>query len=329
MKLNARGGISILELGLYFPSFVVALYVCSRHGFRRSSGWIFTLILCLVRIIGACCQLATYDNPKSRGLLEAAIILDSVGVSPLLLASIGLLSRCIDSIKETSSFPLSAIYFRLLQLLITIGLILSIAGGSNSTTSNGTFKVQTTSKIGIILYIVAYVFLTLIALLTATKLSRAEMGEKRLLLAVILALPCILVRLAYSALAVLTHHHEFNLLTGSVAIFVIMAVAMEFIVIVIYLVTGWTIKVVATSSSQSRPIMSRPWKGNSDGAIPRQGGKGQESRKVGPVRAMVSHAGRQGGRRQGPIHALVGAAVAAAKESSAPKGGERGGDAVC
>ena len=92
MKFNARGGISILELIIYFPSIIAAVFICSRHGFRRSSGWIFTLILCLIRIIGACCQLATYHD-QSQGLLEAALILDFVGLSPLLLAALGLLSR--------------------------------------------------------------------------------------------------------------------------------------------------------------------------------------------------------------------------------------------
>jgi hypothetical protein len=92
MHLNARGGVSIAELFIYTPSLLLAVVVCSRHGFQRSSGWIFTLILCLVRIVGASCQLATYHG-ESSGLVKAAVILDSVGVSPLLLATLGLLSR--------------------------------------------------------------------------------------------------------------------------------------------------------------------------------------------------------------------------------------------
>ena len=92
MKFNSRGGVSIFELIIYFPALVVATIVCCRHGFNRSSGWLFTLILCLVRIIGACCQLATYHS-ETEGLLEAVVILDSIGISPLLLATLGLLSR--------------------------------------------------------------------------------------------------------------------------------------------------------------------------------------------------------------------------------------------
>lgn len=161
---------------------------------------------------------------------------------------------------------------------------------------------QTTSKVGIILYIVVYVALALTALFTSSKLSHAQSGEKRLLLAVILALPFILVRLVYSNLAALTHFHDFNLLTGSVAIFAIMDFAMEFVVVLIYLATGWKTNVI--SASQRGPIMSCPWKGNLHGAISRPGGRG--------------------GRRQGPIHGLVSAAVAAAQQQTAQQRSDGG-----
>jgi hypothetical protein len=92
MKFNGQAGISVAELIVYFPALIVATVICIRHGFDRSSGWIFALLLCLVRIVGACCQLTTYHN-KSVDLLEATIILESIGISPLLLATLGLLSR--------------------------------------------------------------------------------------------------------------------------------------------------------------------------------------------------------------------------------------------
>ena len=92
MKFNSRGGVSIFELVVYFPALAVAAVVCGRHGFGRSAGWVFTLILCLVRLVGACCQLATYHS-ETKGLIEAVLIVDSVGISPLLLATLGILSR--------------------------------------------------------------------------------------------------------------------------------------------------------------------------------------------------------------------------------------------
>lgn len=92
MHFDAHGWVSIVELVVYTPSLIAAFIICSRHGFKRSSGWIFTLILCLVRIIGAACQLVTYYD-RSPDIIKATLILDSIGVSPLLLATLGLLSR--------------------------------------------------------------------------------------------------------------------------------------------------------------------------------------------------------------------------------------------
>jgi hypothetical protein len=92
MGLNKQAGVSILELLLYTPTLIISAVVCARHSFNRSSGFIFTLILCLVRIVGAICQLAS-THSQSKDLLETVYILEFVGLSPLLLATLGLLSR--------------------------------------------------------------------------------------------------------------------------------------------------------------------------------------------------------------------------------------------
>ena len=92
MKFDGRAGIYVAVLIVYLPALIVATVVCIRHGFDRSSGWIFALILCLACIVGACCQLTTYHN-QSVSLLGATIILESIGICPLLLATLGLLSQ--------------------------------------------------------------------------------------------------------------------------------------------------------------------------------------------------------------------------------------------
>lgn len=295
MKFNSRGGVSILELIIYFPCLIVASIICSRHGFSRSSGWVFTLVLCLIRIIGACCQLATYHD-QSSGLLEAAFILDSVGISPLLLATLGLLSRCVDSLNSNSTNMFHMLQFRATQLIITLGLILSIVGGTNSVSSSGTFTVQPTSKAGLLLCAVGWVILTLRTIFTIPQFS-SQTSEKHIAIAVIIALPFIAVRIIYSLLAVFLHNHDFSLINGSVAIRVVMAVLEEFFVVVIYLAVGW--KAEALPAHKRGPLTSRQWKG--------------------PLNPTQS-----GGRRQGPIHTLVGMAVAAKRDHAQGRDVERG-----
>ena len=82
----------IVELIVYIPSWILGLMVCLRHGFKRSSGWIFILILSTVRIAGSICQLLTYSNP-TEGLFKATAILQSIGIAPLMLILLGVTSR--------------------------------------------------------------------------------------------------------------------------------------------------------------------------------------------------------------------------------------------
>jgi hypothetical protein len=92
MAVSYRDGVSILKLILYLPYLFASIYVCYRHGFRRNSGWIFLVIFCVLRIIGSCAQLATTNNSSSTPYTIAAVT-DSIGLSPLLLSSRGLISR--------------------------------------------------------------------------------------------------------------------------------------------------------------------------------------------------------------------------------------------
>jgi hypothetical protein len=90
--MHASDVVAAIELAVYFPASILAIVVCVRHGFNRSSGWIYTLVLCVVRIAGAICQFLSRQD-HSNGFIEAKIIIDSIGPSPLLFATLGLLSR--------------------------------------------------------------------------------------------------------------------------------------------------------------------------------------------------------------------------------------------
>lgn len=93
MTIGPAGALAVFEVIVYTPALVAALVVCSRHGWRRASGWFYTIFLCIVRIAGAVCQLVMSNSNPSDGLLKATIILDSIGLSPLLFATLGVISR--------------------------------------------------------------------------------------------------------------------------------------------------------------------------------------------------------------------------------------------
>jgi hypothetical protein len=201
-----------------------------------------------------------------------------------------------DSIVPTGSkATFSAIHFHIVRLTITIGLILSIAGGTSSITPDGKYQPQSTSKAGVVLYLIALVALILIALITATKLSNGPVADTRLAWVTILAIPFIFIRLLYSFLTVFGTNKHFNPATGSVIVHVFMGILEEFIVVLMYLIIGW--KTEALAPGAKGPIASRPWKMKLGG----QGATGGRGR--GPS-----------GRRQGPIHALVNAGIERAQQ---------------
>jgi hypothetical protein len=149
-------------------------------------------------------------------------------------------------------------HFRVVQVMITVGLILSIVGGTSSTESNGKFTVQTTSKVGIILYLVAFAGISWILVRSSGYRKVVPPQESRSPLAVGLAWPLILVRLIYSVAAVFLHDHIFSVVGGSVGVRVGMAVVEEFLVVIDYIILGWTLQ--ALRPEEQGQIAHRRWK---------------------------------------------------------------------
>ena len=85
--------LDIAELAIFSPLLFLTLIVIYRHGIHRQSGWIYLSIFCLIRIIGGALGIAAERNPSNVSDLEWSAILGSIGISPLLLASLGLLKR--------------------------------------------------------------------------------------------------------------------------------------------------------------------------------------------------------------------------------------------
>jgi hypothetical protein len=91
--VSTKEGIAIAEICVYVPVFILTVIVIFRHGFRRQAGWMYLAIFCVIRIAGAGFTISETQNPINKTDIEWAAILDSVGLSPLLLATIGLLKR--------------------------------------------------------------------------------------------------------------------------------------------------------------------------------------------------------------------------------------------
>jgi hypothetical protein len=81
--VDYREGVAIGELVCYVPALSIAILLAVRHGFGRSSGWFFLIMLSLARIIGAAMQIAIASNPTSISLYTGSAILTNTGFSPV------------------------------------------------------------------------------------------------------------------------------------------------------------------------------------------------------------------------------------------------------
>ncbi|KAH8695641.1 hypothetical protein BGW36DRAFT_429511 [Talaromyces proteolyticus] len=247
--IDYRHGIAILEVIAFFPSLFLALLLAWRHGFGRSSGWYFFILFSILRVVGNCCYLATI-NKSSDGLTTAWAICSSIGISPLTLGLIYNVSRVNDSIQRNTGKGFSPQLFRLCGFIAILGIILSIVGIES--TSNLTEGMTNSKfKAGLILYLLAWVALVVLILMAWSRYSKIEAGEHRILGAVAICTPLLLVRIIYSIVSTFGHwtynpedpEHSipFSMFFGNVTIQLVMAVVEEILIVYIMLLTGFTL----------------------------------------------------------------------------------------
>lgn len=267
-SVSYRNGISILQLIVYLPSFFVSTFLVFRHGFRGSSGFLFLTIFTIARIVGACCELATISN-SSTSLFTAAAICSSVGLSPLLMACSGMLSRVYvfpfyfismtsfsnnvgnrnESIKNTRYHAvLPDLAFNFFRIVTIVAMVLSIVGLTSNMTVEGLEHPEVEVKVGTILYLVCWVILMAFLGLFYLQRSSVEKGEKRNMGAVAISAPFLLVRVIYVVLVWFVDNGMFNILSGNVTVQLVMSVLEEIVVVIVCIGVGMTLKVRGRST---------------------------------------------------------------------------------
>ena len=189
-------------------------------------------------------QLATLSAPDNVSLYTGYAILQNIGLSPLLLATLGLLSRLLENINRTHHTLINTRILKFIELIILIALILGIVGGVNASddfATTGKYVPGSLSKAGTALFIVAYVAVVVSTVLISFSASHASHGEKRILFAVAAALPFLLVRLVYAIMSTFSKNKNFNLLAGSVTILLCVALIEELIVVLLFEGVGLTL----------------------------------------------------------------------------------------
>ncbi|KAL2811475.1 hypothetical protein BJX63DRAFT_433322 [Aspergillus granulosus] len=288
--------VAIAELAVYIPTTLVTVFVVLRHGFHKQLGWIYLSIFCVVRVVGAVLQILSHSDPSKTDDLKWAIILQSVGLTPLILASLGLLKRICDEttthVPNTKNHQVMQIFgaanglarkilgiyskkatavsrrsrtIQLIHIPALIALILAISGGTDQASSNASDHKggRAETRAAIILFLIIYLVLGFLWIITARDLGLMVPAQKRIYFAMLLALPFMAVRLLYSILGGFVHDPKFSIFDGSVSVRLWMATIEEFVVVFLYTILGIvtpkvTVKASGPVSESGRPVQGDP-----------------------------------------------------------------------
>lgn len=85
---TSEQGLAIAQIAFYAAISIPALYCLISHGRHGLMGWIYVLAMCGLRLAGNAMSLNAYHNHE---VSPSASIINGIGLSPLLMASLGLL----------------------------------------------------------------------------------------------------------------------------------------------------------------------------------------------------------------------------------------------
>lgn len=319
--VDSKEALAIAQLAVYIPVLICTIFIIFRHGFNKQVGWRFLGILCLVRIVGSCFEIAAIHHPDNETDVKWSAILQSVGVSPLLLTALGLLKRLIDEtstrIPSNSDYQMPLMSFgilgklayrftkpatavarrsRVIQIIYLpafIALILCISGGSDETSTNPSNQKSGKAEIraGIIMFVFIYIGLFLLTMITARDFGKIPGGERRMFVAIVLSLPFLAVRILYSILSQFSNSKTFNMLNPQIWARVLMVVIEEFVVVIMFTIVGLTIP--KFSGDIARTGMQQASRGSSpDSGTAFQTYRAQQGQQV--YQGQQAYEGRQG-----------------------------------
>ncbi|KAJ5818630.1 hypothetical protein N7474_004221 [Penicillium riverlandense] len=226
-------GLELAELVFYAIASLPATYCLIKHGRPGLLGWLNVLIFCGLRI--ASNAMAYHDMTTTGNPNKAASIISGIGLSPLLLAALNLLNETNTSIRDNLPAIVKSYGSILAHWVIIAGVALAAAS------SNGKLILL---RIGLIVFGTGWMFvaiLTYISFRAPVSSQRAD-GEKKLLIAIMAALPLIGVRILYGIAIAFV---DGNMLGGSLPVRVILGTLPEFLVMIAYVGVGLVTRNVA------------------------------------------------------------------------------------
>ncbi|KAF4451575.1 hypothetical protein F53441_5431 [Fusarium austroafricanum] len=232
--------ISAAKLAIFLILVQPALYCLFKHGKTGFLGWLFIQLFCVLRIVTG--GIGLHESKGSTGF----VILNSIGLSPLLLASSGILHEARRATNPRLNRKLDIILEIKYHGLVGAGMALIIVAivGFDNGNSISTNKILL--HIASALIVIAWGLLAVWALWSLKKSQGASSnhvpshrGGKLLMYAVFVTLPLLALRLSYGiAYLQLQISHPKSGFLSSKAVEVCLSVVPEMLTTAIFLVFG-------------------------------------------------------------------------------------------
>ncbi|KAL4888818.1 integral membrane protein [Aspergillus ambiguus] len=227
--------LSAATCAIYAVLAIPVLYLLVRHRRYGLLGWLFLFLFCTLRIIGGALAV---NNPSA-----AANIISSVGLSPLLLATAGILheARCyrIQPLDKKMEWVSVLAY----HMVVVAGVALTAAGSAKLQKHEQPIdKAEKIAKAGISILAVSWAVLVAWTgfsfIAPRGRNSSLTRAGTILLMAIAFSLVFIAIRVFYSLTALCTQRASLNPITGSLAVRVVLEFLPEVIATLAYIFTG-------------------------------------------------------------------------------------------
>ncbi|KAI9640350.1 hypothetical protein NHQ30_011095 [Ciborinia camelliae] len=211
MTLSATDpkGLTVVLLIVYIILFQPAIYILFKHGRSGILGWISIQVFCLIRVVGSA---ITLHEEAIHSTSKWSILVNSIGLSPLLLGSMGILHEAHSArlhLRPTRAKRVEYILIILYHSLVSLALGLLIIGTISLINNNLTSGKKTLAKCGLSILLLCFAILVGVTVANhSTTKKEKNAGAYRegttLLWGVTAALPFVGIRVFYAA-AVLSH----------------------------------------------------------------------------------------------------------------------------
>lgn len=263
MTITYRGAIAIVQLIAYVPCLVLGFLLALRHGFSKSSGWLFIISFTLLRTTGAICELIAMSD-SSMGVVTTVLICSFIGIAPLMLWAYspgctfssqygGLGNRHGSNVQcrnDSTTDRLHPLVFRGVSLISLPGLILGIVGGVFLSEATDHFALNPETKAAAVFFAILFIAMLTLFCALCLRMSQVKPGEKRLLLAVSISCPFLAIRVIYALISDFAGNSAFNAIYGNITIYLCMDVIEEIIVVLICVTVGITVRKVPKGATK-------------------------------------------------------------------------------